>query len=279
MNVRTRKQIGKTVIFLALFALLVLMLFPLLLVGMNSFKTEDEFLDGGPFALPHSLNLESFQQALTNMKFFMRLWNSILISIPTALLASALSLLNGYAIGIGRIKGKMFFLIFFLIAMMLPGESLIYPVYYMFRLVKLYNTHFAVILCMTAAHLSFGTYLLATVMGEFPRDFVDAAEIDGAGKLYVLGKIIVPLVMPTLSVLFVFFFIWTWNDFFLALVMLVSEKIQTLPLGVLHMQGQYRTTITLQSAGAFLLSLPCIIFFLIFQRTLTKGITASGLKG
>ena len=173
----------------------------------------------------------------------------------------------------------MFFLMFFLIAMMLPGESLIYPVYYMFQVVKLYNTRLAVILCMTAAHLSFGTYLLSTVMGEFPRDFVDAAQIDGAGKLYVLWNIVIPLVMPTLSVLFVFFFIWTWNDFFLALIMLVSEKIQTLPLGVLHMTGQYRSTITLQSAGAFVLSLPCIIFFLIFQRTLTKGVMASGLKG
>jgi raffinose/stachyose/melibiose transport system permease protein len=149
----------------------------------------------------------------------------------------------------------------------------------MFRLVNLYNTRLGVILCLTAAHLSFGTYLLTTVMGEFPRDFVDAAQIDGAGKLYVLTRIIVPLLMPTVSVLFVFCFIWSWNDFFLSLIFLISQKIQTLPLGILQMQGQYVTNINLQSAVALLLSLPCVVFFLIFQRTLTKGVMASGIKG
>jgi raffinose/stachyose/melibiose transport system permease protein len=276
---RIRKLLQKIVIFLVMFVLLVLVLLPIVLTGINAFKTEKEYYRTSPFALPEQPTLESFRGALTNMKYFMRIKNSFLISIPTALIATVISLLNGYALGIGRVRGKIFFLLFFLIAMMLPVEALVYPIYYMFRLVKLYNTRLGVGLCLTAGFLSFGTYLLTTVLETFPRDFVDAAEIDGAGKIYVLTKIIVPLVMPTLSVLFVFLFIWSWNDFFLSLIFLISERIQTIPLGILHMSGQYRTTVTLQSAGAFLLSIPCIIFFLIFQRTLTKGIMASGLKG
>jgi raffinose/stachyose/melibiose transport system permease protein len=276
---RLRKYLGNGLVLLLLGVVLFLILFPLLILVINAMKNEAEFYQTGPFGLPTSLHWEPIQKVIDSLKFFTRLWNSFLISVPTALFASILSLLNGYALGIGRVRGRVFFLLFFLIAMMLPQEALIYPLYYVFRAIKLYNTHLAVILCLTAGHLSFGTYLLSTVMGEFPRDFVDAAEIDGAGKIYVLTKIIVPLVMPTVSVLFVFFFIWSWNDFFLSLIFLISEKVQTLPLGVLQMRGQYITNINLQSAAALLLSLPCIIFFILFQRTLTRGVTASGLKG
>ncbi len=86
--------------------------------------------------------------------------------------------------GIGRVRGKVVFLIFFMIANTLPQESLVYPLYYIFREVGLYNTRVAVILILTAVRLSFGTYLLATVLGTFLRDFIDAAHIDGAGKVY-----------------------------------------------------------------------------------------------
>jgi raffinose/stachyose/melibiose transport system permease protein len=274
-----RKHLGHGLVLGFLGVVLLMVLFPLLILGINAMKNEAEFYQTGPFRLPPRFHWEPLQKVIVTLGFFNRLWNSVLISVPTALFAIVLSLLNGYAIGIGRVRGKVFFLLFFLIAMMLPQEALIYPLYYLFRLVKLYNTRLGVILCLTAGHLSFGTYLLATVMEEFPRDFVDAAQIDGAGKIYVLTKIIVPLIMPTISVLFVFFFIWSWNDFFLSLIFLISEKVQTLPLGVLQMRGQYVTNINLQSAAALLLSLPCIIFFLIFQRTLTQGVMASGIKG
>lgn len=273
------KNLGNILVLAGLSLFLLIILFPLGIVGLNSVKSQEEFTQHGPFALPAKFAWGQIQEAAEKLGFFNRLWNSFVISLPTTLLATALSLLNGYALGIGRVRGKVVFLIFFMIANTLPQESLVYPLYYIFREVGLYNTRVAVILILTAVHLSFGTYLLATVLGTFPRDFIDAAHIDGAGKVYVLFHIVLPLIMPTLSVLFVFFFIWSWNDFFLSLIFLISEKVQTLPLGVLQMRGQYITNINLQSAAALLLSLPCIIFFFLFQRTLTKGIIASGLKG
>lgn len=274
-----QQRIGHWGIFLFLLLLLIMILFPLLIVGLNAVKTQEDFTQHGPFAWPTRIVWSQIQEAAQKIGFFNRLWNSFLISVPTAILASVLSLMNGYALGIGRIRGKVLFLIFFMVANTLPQESLVYPLYYIFRQLNLYNSHLGVILPLTALHLSFGTYLLASVMSTFPRDFVDAAEIDGAGKWYTLVQIVLPLAMPTISVLFVFFFIWSWNDFFISLIFLISEKIQTLPLGVLQMRGQYVTNINLQSAAALILSFPCIVFFLIFQRTLTKGVMASGLKG
>ena len=135
------------------------------------------------------------------------------------------------------------------------------------------------IFILTMFHLSFGTYLMKSVMESFPKDLIDSAKMDGANKFYTLFRIVTPLVMPTLSVLFVFFFIWTWNDFFISLIFLISEKIQTLPLGILRLRGQYKVDMTYQAAAALLLCLPCIIFFFVFQRTLTRGITSAGIKG
>jgi raffinose/stachyose/melibiose transport system permease protein len=88
----------------------------------------------------------------------------------------------------------------------------------------------------------------------------------------------VPISMPTLSVLFVFFFIWTWNEFFLPLIMLISNSRQTVPLAIAILQGQHNMDATTSASSALLGILPCILFFLLFQRTLTKGITAGSIK-
>ncbi len=278
-NINIMNFLKSFFIYIALFIILILILFPILIVTFNAFKTETDFYKTGPFGFPTSLTLISFQKSIETIQFFPRLINSLIISLPVSIIATVLSLLNGYAFGIGKIKGKIYFLLFFLIAMTIPQEALIYPLYYLLRIAKLYNTYLGVILCLSALHLAFGTYLMSTVLNEFPKDFIESAKIDGAGNLYILRKIITPLVIPTLSVLFVFFFIWTWNDFFISLVILVSEKIQTIPLGILRIRGQYRVAMTDQGAAALLLCLPSILFFLIFQRTLTRGITAAGLKG
>jgi raffinose/stachyose/melibiose transport system permease protein len=102
--------------------------------------------------------------------------------------------------------------------------------------------------------------------------------IDGCNKFTLLVRIVVPLSMPTVAVLIVFFFIGEWNDFFLPLIMLISSKNYTVPVAMALARSERNVVITLQSAAALLGILPCIIFFIIFQRTLTKGVTAGAIK-
>jgi raffinose/stachyose/melibiose transport system permease protein len=206
------------------------------------------------------------------------LLNSLAISLATALLAVGLSLFSAFALGIGRVRGKTLLLLFFLTAVMLPSESLVYPMYYFFKLVKIYDTRTSVVLFTAAFHASFGTYLLTSAFSAFPKELIESAVIDGCNKLNLLFRIIVPITMPTLSVLFVFFFIWTWNDLFTPLIFLISNAKQTVPLAMALARAEHNVTITLQSSAALLGILPCIIFFILFQRTLTKGITAGSIK-
>ena len=275
---RSTNRVLKWIPLVILAVFLLLMLMPFILVTINAVKTESEFAQFGPLSLPHSINLTSLKDFWTRVNFSKTLFNSTFISLSVAVLAVILSLLNAFALGLGKVKGKAWLLVFFLMANFLPQEALAYPLYYFAKFLHIYDTPYAVILVLTVIQSAFGTYLLSSVFSSFPREILEAAMMDGCNKLNLLWDIVAPLSLPTLSVLFVFFFIWTWNEFFLPLILLPSNASQTVPLALAMNQGQYGMNITAQSASGLLGILPCIIFFLLFQRTLTKGITAGGIK-
>lgn len=267
--------------YLSLFGLLVflaIMLFPFFLITINSFKTEAEYLASGPFSLPARFDLDAIKETWARTEYSTKLLNSFFISTSTAVLAVTLSLLNAFALGIGKIKGRTFFLLFFLIALALPGESLVYPLYYLFNQIGLYNSRVGLIIVTATLHTAFGTFLLTSVFRSFNKELLESARLDGCNKLQLLFGIIVPLNWPTLSILFVFFFIWTWNDFFLPLIFLISNSKQTVPIAMALARGQHGMVITMQSAAAFLGVVPAFIFFILFQRTLTKGIMSGATK-
>ena len=115
---------------------------------------------------------------------------------------------------------------------MLPQEALVYPLYFFAKEVGLYNTRLAVIIIFTVIQSAFGTYLLASVLGTFPKALLEAAALDGASRWQILWRVVFPIVRPTLSVLLIFFFIWTWNEFFIPLVMLIDNANQTIPVAL-----------------------------------------------
>lgn len=278
ISYRNRDRMANWTAWIFLFLLLLIMVSPMVLVTINSFKTETEFTNNGPLVLPESLSLESIRLAWDRLDYPTKLWNSLYISIAASLLAILISLLNAYAMGIGRVRGATLFLIFFIVAITLPNEALIYPHYYMFKWAGLYDTRLSVILILAALNTAFGTYLLTSVFKAFPRELVEAAMIDGAGHFKLLWRMVVPIALPSLSVLFVFFFIWTFNEFFLPLIFLVSNDKQTVPLAIALARSERGVVITLQSAASLLGILPCILFFVVFQRTLTRGVTAGAVK-
>ena len=126
----------------------------------------------------------------------------------------------------------------------------------------------------------FGFHMILYMAGlqGIPTELEEAARIDGANRWQVLWRVVVPLSWPTLSVLLVFFFIWTWNEFFLPLIFLISNANQTVPVALGVLQGQRLMDATMSSASALLGIIPAIVFFLLFQRTLTRGITAGAVK-
>jgi raffinose/stachyose/melibiose transport system permease protein len=264
---------------LAGFGLLaVVMLAPFVIITLNAFKTPAEYAANGPLSLPGGLYLDGIIGFWQRVGFGQKLFNSALISGCVAVLAVALSVLNAYALGIGRIRGRWWVLVLFLMANTLPQESLAYPLYFLSKQVGLYDTRLSMIIVFTVIQTAFGTYLLSSVLSAFPPEILEAARIDGANKWQILWRVVVPVSRPTLAVLLTFFFIWTWNEFFLPLVFLVSNDNQTVSVALGVLQGQRLMDATVSSASALLGIVPAVVFFLIFQRTLTRGITAGAVK-
>jgi raffinose/stachyose/melibiose transport system permease protein len=277
-SARARRGFGGYPVLIGFAVLALLMLAPFALVAMNAVKTGADYAAHGPLAWPHGLSLDNLRTFWNLVDFGRVLLNSVIISGAVAILAVALSILNAYALGIGRVRGRTWIIVAFLVANLLPQESLVYPLYYLAKQTGLYDTRAAVIIVFTVIQSAFGTYLLSSVLGAFPREILEAARIDGAGTWRILWRVVVPVSRPTLAVLLTFFFIWTWNEFLLPLVFLVSNENQTVPVALGVAQGEHIVDVTMQAASALLGILPAIVFFLVFQRTLTRGVTVGAVK-
>ena len=277
---RNRHQRGsmRWLILAAAVLVAITMMVPFAIMVLNAFKSPAEYAANGPISLPSHLYFDGLVNFWQRVHFPGKLVNSIWISSAVAIGATGVSLFNAYALGIGRVKGRLWIVGVFLLANMLPQESLIYPLYYLAKQVGLYNNQWSVIIIFIVIQSAFGTYLLSSVFATFPPSVLEAAALDGANKWQVLWRVVYPISRPTLSVLVIFFFIWTWNEFFIPLVMLIDNATQTIPVALASLQGDRLMDAPTINAGSLISLLPAVIFFFIFQRTLTRGITAGAVK-
>ena len=275
---RTKRTVGDWVLLVIVSVVAIVIAIPFLIILINSFKSPVDYNQSGPLVLPKALYFDGIANFWNYVNFPLKLWNSFFISSVVAILAVIVSVLNAYAIGIGRVRGRTWIVVLFLLANLVPQEAMLYPLYYMFKQVGLYDNQWAVIIIFTVIQSAFGTYLLSSVYGTFPKEILEAASLDGASRWQILWRVIVPISRPTLSVLLIFFFIWTWNEFLIPLTFLISNDNQTVPVSISLLQGDKIMDVTTTSASALLGLLPTLVFFLIFQRTLTRGITAGAVK-
>ncbi len=269
---------GAWIVFLAIGLFSLAMILPVLIAAMNSVKTSAEYAQNGPLALPQGIDVSNITEFWLQIDFTGKLVNSLLISLGAMVLGVLLSVLTSYAIGLGKMRGRFWILALFMIAFTLPQEALIYPIYFMAKAVGLYNTQISVVIVVGVLQSAFGIYLLSSVMATIPAETLEAAKIDGAGRFRILVSIVVPLMRPTIMVLATFFFIWTWNEFFIPLVLLPGGAQQTVSVALGGLFGQYTSNPVTTAAAATLGILPTVVFFLIFQRTLMQGVNIGSVK-
>lgn len=272
------RGIGSYAVVAAVTVFVLAFLAPFAIILVNSFKTSADYRAHGSLSWPEQWNWGVIGEVWERVDFSQKLVNSIQISLGVVVIAVVLALFNAYAIGIGRVRWRTAFLVFFLGVNVLPQEGLVYPIYYLFKETGLYDGKLGYTILVGITYSAFGTYLLSSVFSTFPRELIEAASLDGAGRWTILWRIVLPMSWPTLSVMCVFFFVWSWNEFLYPLVLLISNDQQTVPLGLSVMQGQYTSDPTALSAAALLGVIPMIVFFLVFQRTLTRGLTAGAVK-
>jgi raffinose/stachyose/melibiose transport system permease protein len=227
---------------------------------------------------PQSFHPENYLRAWTEGHFEIYFKNSLIQVFPTVVAILFLSLMAAYAFAQFKFPGKEGLFTLFLVGLTIPVGVLIIPLFYQMLDLKLINTLWAIILPQIAIGLPFAVLLLRTFIQELPGEIIDAGRIDGCGNFDLLWHIVFPLSKPAMLSLFVFNFMWNWNQFLLPVVLIQDESMRTLPLGLNYFLGRYVSDLPVLMAGATISFIPIVIIYIIFQRQFIRGIVAGAVK-
>jgi raffinose/stachyose/melibiose transport system permease protein len=225
------------------------------------------------------IHLDNFKRAWDQGNFGSYLRSSGIVTVSVVAISSALSILSGYAFGLMRFRGSQLLFYVFLLGLMVPMEAMIVPLYYDMRDLQLTDTYWALILPQAGTSIAFGTFWMRAYFRSVPRSLVEAARIDGASSWFTLWRVLLPLARPAVLTMMVLLFMWTWNEFLLALVMVSDEGLRTAPLGLSFFQGRNQADLTLLAAGAVIVALPVVVLYVFLQRHFIRGMLSGAVKG
>lgn len=274
---RTRYLVGAVCI-----AICTVMLAPLLMSVLASVKPTAEAAEAPPTYLPHDVSLDSYQ----------RLWDYqqglptyLANSLGTALLAIVLTLLltvpAGYALARFPIPAKEVIFVLLLLALIVPYQALLTPMFLMFARLGLTNSLLGLAILHTAIQLPFSLYVLRNSFSSVPRELEEAAIMDGASSWQALYRIFIPSSMPAIVTVALFAFITSWNEFLGALVMMSKSSSFTLPLILAAARTQTSlggTDWGMLQAGVTISVIPCVLVYLLLQRYYVSGLMSGAVK-
>lgn len=260
--------------------LLVFMLFtamPFISMVLTALQPQGTIPTG--LAWPSNPQWSNFIDAFTAADLATLLWSSLLIVLGVVPISLLIATMAGYGFGVLRVRGGQAVFLVMLLGLTIPFESLVIPLYYQIRDLGLLNTRWAIILPLIGLFMPFSVFWMRTHFLAVPAEITEAARVDGAGAWTAFVRIHVPLAMPALSSLAVLLFLWTWNQFILAIVLVDDPGKRTMAGALGAFQGQYGTDIVLLCAGALLIMAPTIIVFLFFQRQFIAALLQGSVKG
>ena len=263
-------------VFLAMAVLVALL--PITLVLINAFKPHADII-ANPLALPHALSFENFRTAWATGRFTTGLINSVLICASTILVTVSFAAMAAFPLARRKIRFWRVITLYFLCAVTVPIQLFLFPLYYIYALLGIVGNIFATSLVLSAINLPLSIFLLRTYVLTIPVDLEDAALIDGAGPWQIFRHVILPLIRPGLVTVAILVGFNAWNEFMITSTFQQGEAGFTMTLGYLSMNSTIVTDRGIMMAGALLIILPIIVFFLSMQRFFIEGMTSGAVKG
>lgn len=264
-------------VYIPLILMLIILLFPFYWMGMTSFKPDAELLsrDGNPFWI-NNPTLAHFKKLLFETSYPQWLWNTILVSVASTFISLFASVLAAYAIERLRFKGSKTVGMSIFFAYLVPPSIIFIPLATIVFEYGVFDTRLALILSYPTFLIPFCTWLLMGYFRSIPYELEECAMIDGATRLQILTKIILPLAVPGLISAGIFAFTLSWNEFIYALTFVSSSEIKTVPVGVVTelVEGDIYHWGALM-AGALLGSLPVAFVYSFFVEYYVSGMTGS----
>ncbi len=272
---RPRRRPWPLTIAIGLFCLSALL--PLLFMAATSFRSEADWANH-KIGLPTTASIGAFERAWTGANIGIYFRNSAIVTAATVALSIICATLAGYAFSKLQWRLSRAVYLFVLSWIAIPPLLMMVPIYVEMVQLNLLNTYFSVILLYTALNLPFNVYLMTAFFRSLPDELIEAARMDGAGIHRTFGMVLLPLARPALATLAIFNVLWAWNEFLFALLMLQTDNVKTLTVGVLELQGRFVSDYPALMAGLLITSLPVIAAYLVFQRHLVRGIVAGTAK-
>ncbi|KOY17882.1 carbohydrate ABC transporter permease [Paenibacillus xylanivorans] len=294
-NKRSRKGVSdklyKGFIYVILIALAILILIPVLWAFMASIKQDSEFY-GNPWALPLGMHLQNFADAWLKAKMGSFMLNSVLVTVIALGLLLIVALPASYVLSRFKFRGNGFWNMMFMAGLFINVNYIIVPIFLMlnngdkmFRGILghpvLLNNLFILAVVYAAMALPFTIYLMSGYFKSLPKEFEEAASVDGAGYFRTMVQVIMPMAKPSIVTVILFNFLSYWNEYIISMTLLTKPTLKTLPVGLMNLMAAQKSAVQYGQmyAGLVLVMLPTLIIYIQVQKKLTQGMTMGGLKG
>ncbi|MFF4617847.1 carbohydrate ABC transporter permease [Nonomuraea jabiensis] len=262
--------IARVFMWAFLLALAVVVVYPLLWMTLNGFKTNAE-LFGDPFALPLHWSFENYQKAW-NRGVSDYLTTSVLVTLTSTVATVFVSAWAAYGLTRVNVPLNRTLTAAILGGLMLAPTVALVPLVKMFQTMGLYNTFWALLILYTAFRVPFTTFLIRAYMIDLPREVDEAAEMDGAGRWTAFWRIILPMCKPILTSTVLLHILFTWNEYLFAMIFTSGTGVQTLPVGLTSLMSKHGTEYPVVFAGMVIAALPVVLLFFLGQRYIVKGL-------
>ena len=274
-----RERVQSAVAYAILLTLLVIVLFPFFWMTITSFKGENQMRSLASMFWPSPFVRDNYGHLLEKTEFLSWYRNSIVVSVSSTLLATAIGTIGAYALARLRFLGRAFMASAVLITYLVPPSILFIPLYAQIRNLGLADSLTGLIVAYPSFTVPFVTWLLMGYFESIPEELEEAAMIDGATRFGAFRRIVLPLAAPGLLAAALYAFTQAWNEFLYALVFITNVKLRTLPVGLsTFITGDVYGWGYLM-AGAVLTTLPVIAAYVYLQRYMVEGLTAGSVKG
>ena len=264
----TRRRVTRSLMFLVLCVVVVVMLFPFVFMVLTAFKSEDQYISGNGFSL------DSWAELFNVLPVVQELINSTVVTAGAVVLIIAVSTTGGFAFAKLGFRGSGMVFLAILAGMMIPMQYIIIPEFVnIARVAHLNNQYLGAVLVYAALGAPFATYLMTTYYRGIPTELIEASVMDGASYWQVFRKLMLPLSIPAITTVAVLQFIQIWDDLLIGLLFLNDPQVRTITVGLAVIQTGRVVNVPALMAGSLLSALPAVVVYLIFQRNLIQGLT------
>ena len=288
---KNKIKASRIVVYIFLAILAISIIIPVGWVFLASIKENSEFY-GNPWTLPKGIYLQNFVDAFSKARMGDYFLNSIFVTGLALLILLVVALPSAYVLARYKFRGSKFLNVMFMAGLFINVNYIVVPIFLMLvdgdKFLKqligsgfLINNRFMVALIYAATALPFTIYLLSGFFVSIPKDYEEAAFVDGSGYFNTMFKIMMPMARPSIITIILFNFLSFWNEYIISMTLLTEKTLKTLPVGLMQLMQAQKSAANYGRlyAGLIIVMLPTLLLYILVQKKLTQGMSLGGLKG